>query len=312
MADGIVGVGPWYEDEDLALEDTDLSTDATFTVLNFNANADLTVEVDHDPDGAVRLFGDYENEDIPIAQEPQLVGSGGSLVQSDYENEDVALAFDLEPGATVLVEDGSPTVDLVLDGADFDAGAGLGTVLTEGSFTGTPPPPGECDPITYTVTLPADAPEGWDLTYKVDGNLVHVIASVEGNAWSAVLGTFYLPGGDLGNFCLTVYLPGGDPVPLPPTPVVVPIPSAQWSVDTGTDGVERMMWGEGDELGRVHRGPNLIVKDGAVTEAWQYKSPTDLVDADLVWLFGYQNGPIDFTLAAVIAAAGYGKYLVAS
>jgi hypothetical protein len=192
--------------------------------------------------------------------------------------------------------------DVVVDGwFDLSADALVGA---EGYSEGTPPTPGTCTAGTYTVTLPEGADPDIPLTYIVDGRLVTVMHN------GIVVGAFYLPAPDLDDFCVTVLLSTGDPaVDLPDPDVVVTTPT--YMVDTSMRSTDVFMVSEGDHEGVVYYGPSVfITADNEVEVLWDFASPDDIEGKRVVWLFGYENPPIDFNDAALIAASGNGKYLI--
>lgn len=70
------------------------------------------------------------------------------------------------------------------------------------------------------------------------------------------------------------------------------------------------MVSEGDHAGVVYYGPNvLITEDNQVEVMWDFASPDDFEGKRVVWLFGYDNPPLSFEDAALIAASGNGRYL---
>lgn len=301
--DLVIVVGSWYEYEDLSALVFDTSGDGGVNLINFAANYDLTLEGDQTPDGEVRLFGDYENEDVPLLQELQVTAFGWYTLLSDYENEDMSLTGDLSADATAMVEDGAPTTDLVLDAGVTDL-SGVVLVYSQGiTVVGDPPTPGTCTSGECTVTLPEGANPAVPLTYLADGHLVSVL--YEGT----VLDVFYVEDTDLSTFCVTVLSSTGTPVTgLPDAEVDTVTPT--YTVDTSMQTTDVFMVGEGDHVGVVYYGPSVfITSDNEVEVMWDFASPDDFEGKRVVWLFGYDNPPLSFEDAALIAASGNGRYL---
>lgn len=269
-----------------------------------NPTQDITVVGDTEADADVVLLSDYEDEDVLVMHEPQLVFSAAAVtILEDYQNEVLSAVFDSgEHDASVTVAVSIVFGDVVVDGwFDLSADALVGA---EGYSEGTPPTPGTCTAGTYTVTLPEGADPDIPLTYIVDGRLVTVMHN------GIVVGAFYLPAPDLDDFCVTVLLSTGDPaVDLPDPDVVVTTPT--YMVDTSMRSTDVFMVSEGDHEGVVYYGPSVfITADNEVEVMWDFASPDDIEGKRVVWLFGYENPPIDFNDAALIAASGNGKYLI--
>ena len=268
-----------------------------------NPTQDIAVEGDTEADGDVLVLSDYEDEDVLPLQEPQLVFTAAVSILEDYQNEVLSVVFDSgEHDGSVSPEFNIVFGDVtVLASMDLSADALVGA---EGYSEGTPPTPGTCTAGTYTVTLPAGANPAIPLTYIVDGRLVTVMHN------GVVVGGFYLPSPDLDDFCVTVLLSTGDPATdLPDPDVVVTTPT--YMVDTSMRSTDVFMVSEGDHEGVVYYGPSVfITADNEVEVVWDFASPDDIEGKRVVWLFGYENPPIDFNDAALIAASGNGKYLI--
>ncbi len=268
-----------------------------------NPTQDIAVEGDTEADGDVSVLSDYEDEDVLPMHEPQLVFTAAVSILEDYQNEVLSVVFDSgEHDGSVSAEFNIVFGDVMVSAAmDLSADALVGA---EGYSEGTPPTPGTCTAGTYTVTLPAGANPAVPLSYIVDGRLVTVMHN------GVVVGAFYLPAPDLDDFCVTVLLSTGDPaVDLPDPDVVVTTPT--YMVDTSMRSTDVFMVSEGDHEGVVYYGPSVfITADNEVEVVWDFASPDDIEGKRVVWLFGYENPPIDFNDAALIAASGNGKYLI--
>jgi len=268
-----------------------------------NPTQDIAVEGDTEADGDVLVLSDYEDEDVLPLQEPQLVFTAAVSILEDYQNEVLSVVFDSgEHDGSVSAEFNIVFGDVTVAAAmDLSADALVGA---EGYSEGTPPTPGTCTAGTYTVTLPAGANPAIPLTYIVDGRLVTVMHN------GVVVGAFYLPSPDLDDFCVTVLLSTGDPATdLPDPDVVVTTPT--YMVDTSMRSTDVFMVSEGDHEGVVYYGPSVFVTaDNEVEVMWDFASPDDIEGKRVVWLFGYENPPIGFNDAALIAASGNGKYLI--
>lgn len=278
--------------------------DDRITVLvQQNPTQDIAVEGDTEADGDVSVLSDYEDEDVLPMHEPQLVFTAAVSILEDYQNEVLSVVFDSgEHDGSVAAEFNIVFGDVVVAAAmDLSADALVGA---EGYSEGTPPIPGTCTAGTYTVTLPEGADPDIPLTYIVDGRLVTVMHN------GVVVGGFYLPSPDLDDFCVTVLLSTGDPATdLPEPDVVVTTPT--YMVDTSMRFTDVFMVGEGNHEGVVYYGPSVfITADNEVEVMWDFASPDDIEGKRVVWLFGYDNPPIDFNDAALIAASGNGKYLI--
>lgn len=284
--------------------DTSVDPDDRITILaQQNPTQDIAVEGDTEADGDVSVLSDYEDEDVLPMHEPQLVFTAAVSIIEDYQNEVLSVVFDSgEHDGSVSAEFNIVFGDVMVAAAmDLSADALVGA---EGYSEGTPPTPGTCTDGTYTVTLPEGADPDIPLSYIVDGRLVTVMHN------GVVVGAFYLPTPDLDDFCVTVLLSTGDPATdLPDPDVVVTTPT--YMVDTSMRSTDVFMVSEGDHEGVVYYGPSVfITADNEVEVMWDFASPDDIEGKRVVWLFGYDNPPIDFNDAALIAASGNGKYLI--
>lgn len=282
----------------------DTSADATVVVSSQqNPTQDVDALGDLEADGAVLVLSDYEDEDVLALNEPQLVFAAALSILEDYEDEVLTCDFgSVEQDALVAVHSEIVFGDVTINAA-LDMGV-VALVGAEGYSEGTPPPPGTCSAGTYTVTLPAGADPGEPLVYLVDGRLVQVLHG------GVVLDTFYLPTPDLDEFCVTVLSSSGVPLTGLPDPVVTPVTPDSYRVATGAEETDLFMRGEGDFVGRVLRGPSLLVSADSVIETWDVVSPDDFGDEVTVLQFGYEYPVVDFVTAARIAEAGFGRYLL--
>jgi len=280
-----------------------VSLDAGCSVVVWTEFADFVADADHDFDAEVALASWYEIEDVPISSESQLRIS--ALVSGDdwYVIEDITVEVttNTEVEATVSVSDPVVVDNLtVLTMTEFDASV---MIVSVGESTGEPPPPGTCLSGEFTVTLPAGADPEIPLTYVVDGRLVQV--------WhdGVVLDTFYLLTPDLEDFCVNVVSSSGNPLPELPDPDVQQ-ETPTYMIDTSMQQTDVFLKGDGDFVGTVFVGPNVLIDaDNNVEVTWDVASPDDLDGKRVVWLFGYENPPIGFEDAALIAESGNGKYL---
>lgn len=307
-------------DEPLSL---DFDTDLSMWALLY-ADYDLSgLDGDLSFDGAATLSSLQVFEDVELRGDLFLSLAASLSDESDYEF--VTLEGDLVLSGAVAL---SHHVDLDLLTSDMLWDASVGTqsnyvleplwpvptslrfsgvtvLQSQGYSTGVPPTPGTCEAGTYTVTLPVGADPDTELVYLVDGSLVQVLYE------DTVLDTFYVPGGDLDTFCVTVLTASGETPPGPlPTPIVT-LATGGYELDAGEDQLDVFMRREGDFVGRVRRGPNLFISDGdEVDVSLFYQSPSGVQDKRVARLFGYvYDELLSFEDALLIVQAGYGKYL---